>query len=129
MMRNLGRFRLAAASVLTGITFVATAVFATTGLAHNPSAAEYQYNPSAAQYRVTICHHTRSKKHPMHTITVSVRAWLHGHKRHGDTLGACQPPTPTTGAPTIATDTTRPGHGRDSGRGESGAQHGRGKDK
>src|SRR3954452_23415214 len=43
---------------------------------------------SAAQYKITICHHTHSKKHPMVTIRVSNKAWP-AHQRHGDTMGAC----------------------------------------
>ncbi|HYZ90231.1 MAG TPA: hypothetical protein VE620_13110 [Myxococcales bacterium] len=38
--------------------------------------------------KVTICHHTHSKKHPFHTITVSANA-VPAHMRHGDTLGPC----------------------------------------
>src|SRR4029450_11904998 len=45
---------------------------------------------SASQYakKVTICHHTHSKKHPFVTITVSRNA-LPAHLRHNDTLGPC----------------------------------------
>ena len=43
---------------------------------------------SAAQYKVTICHHTHSKKHPTVTIRISNKAWP-AHQRHGDTMGAC----------------------------------------
>src|SRR3954470_20444856 len=43
---------------------------------------------SAAQYKITICHHTHSKKHPTVTIRVSNKAWP-AHQRHGDTLGPC----------------------------------------
>lgn len=46
---------------------------------------------SAAQYKITICHHTHSKKHPMVTIRVSNKAWP-AHQRHGDTMGACATP-------------------------------------
>ena len=46
---------------------------------------------SAAQYKITICHHTHSKKHPTVTIRISNKAWK-AHQRHGDTQGAC--PTP-----------------------------------
>jgi hypothetical protein len=49
-------------------------------------------SPSAAQYKITICHHTHSKKHPMVTISISNRAWK-AHQRHGDTLGACPAPS------------------------------------
>lgn len=38
--------------------------------------------------KVTICHHTRSKKNPFVTIRVSQRA-LKAHLRHGDTIGPC----------------------------------------
>src|SRR5207244_182189 len=50
------------------------------------SAAQYQYG------KITICHHTHSKKHPFHTITISQNAWK-AHQKHGDTLGPC-PATP-----------------------------------
>src|SRR5947199_7331346 len=40
------------------------------------TAAQYQYG------KVTICHHTHSKKHPTVTITVSQNAWP-AHQRHG----------------------------------------------
>jgi hypothetical protein len=43
---------------------------------------------SAAQYKITICHHTHSKKHPNVTIRISNKAWP-AHQRHGDTMGAC----------------------------------------
>ena len=43
---------------------------------------------SAAQYKITICHHTHSKKHPTVTIRISNKAWP-AHQRHGDTMGAC----------------------------------------
>ena len=43
---------------------------------------------SAAQYKITICHHTHSKKHPTVTIRISNKAWK-AHQRHGDTQGAC----------------------------------------
>ena len=43
---------------------------------------------SAAQYKITICHHTHSKKHPTVTIRISNKAWK-AHQRHGDTMGAC----------------------------------------
>ena len=46
--------------------------------------------------KVTICHHTHSKKKPAHAITVDVHA-SQAHLKHGDTVGAC---------PTTATTTT-----------------------
>jgi hypothetical protein len=38
--------------------------------------------------KVTICHHTHSKKNPFVTIRVSRNA-LKAHLRHGDTIGPC----------------------------------------
>jgi hypothetical protein len=38
--------------------------------------------------KVTICHHTGSRKHPFHTITVNAHA-LPAHLAHGDTIGPC----------------------------------------
>jgi hypothetical protein len=75
------RFRLAAAAILSVGLLVPLAAFGATGLAQSSSAAQYQY-------KITICHHTHSKKHPTVTIRVSVRAWP-AHQKHGDTLGPC----------------------------------------
>jgi hypothetical protein len=92
------------AAVVTGATLVPLVAFGGVGLAKNsPSGSQYQY-PGANQYKVTICHHTHSKKHPTHTITISKSA-LPAHLRHGDTLGACPAP-----APVSATTTTTPKH-------------------
>jgi hypothetical protein len=42
----------------------------------------------AVEHKVTICHHTGSKKHPFHPITVDEHA-LPAHTGHGDTVGPC----------------------------------------
>jgi hypothetical protein len=55
--------------------------------------------------KVTICHHTHSKKNPGVTITVNVHAWK-AHQRHGDTVGACPAATTTTTTTTTASTTT-----------------------
>jgi hypothetical protein len=39
--------------------------------------------------RVTICHHTGSKQHPFHTITVNAHALKAHLGQHGDTIGPC----------------------------------------
>jgi hypothetical protein len=39
---------------------------------------------------VTVCHHTGSKRHPWHLITISSRG-VPAHLRHGDQM----PPCPT----------------------------------
>ena len=78
--------RRAAVAVLATLAFAAIAGLAY-GSARGPSASaqEYQYPPGQ---KLTICHHTGSKKNPHRTITVSARAWR-AHQRHGDTLGPC----------------------------------------
>jgi hypothetical protein len=85
--------RPAFAAAVTAATLVPLAVFGGVGFAKGlPSASEYQYGPSGGQYgKMTICHHTHSKKHKQVTITVSASAWR-AHQKHGDTQGACAPP-------------------------------------
>lgn len=75
------RLRIVAAACVSIGLLVPLAVFGGTGFAKTQS-------PSAAQYKITICHHTHSKKNPMVTIRISNRAWK-AHQRHGDTLGPC----------------------------------------
>jgi hypothetical protein len=67
---------------VTALAWLAGGVLAFNG-SSVPSAAQYQYGQ-----KVTICHHTHSKKHPTVTITVSTSA-LKAHMRHGDTIGPC----------------------------------------
>ena len=45
---------------------------------------------AADQYvgKITICHHTHSRKNPFVTITISQSA-LNAHLAHGDTIGPC----------------------------------------
>jgi hypothetical protein len=78
------------AAVVTAATLVPLAVFGGAGFAKGlPSASEYEYGPGGGQYgKVTICHHTHSKKNKQVTITVSASA-LAAHLKHGDTQGAC----------------------------------------
>jgi hypothetical protein len=73
--------------VVVALSFGLPVAFAGVSFAQNSStsAAQYQYG------KITICHHTHSKKHPSHTITVSQNAWK-AHKKHGDTLGPCPAP-------------------------------------
>src|SRR5579862_5425785 len=77
------RYRFAGAAVISAALFVPLTVYGGTRLATSSSAAEYQY-------KITICHHTGSKKHPAVTISVSSSAWA-AHQAHHDTLGACPP--------------------------------------
>jgi hypothetical protein len=111
------RLRLAAAAILSGGLLVPLAVFGGTGLAQSSSAAQYQY-------KITICHHTHSKKHPMHTIRVSVRAWQ-AHQKHGDTLGACPAPIKPSKAHNKSNGQNS-SQGQNSSPGQSGS-HGNGK--
>jgi hypothetical protein len=93
--------RLVGAAVVSGLLLVPLGVFGSSALAHGgPSAAQYQY-------KVTICHHTGSKKHPWHQISISSRA-VRAHLRHHDQM----PPCPTV----LFTNGHHHGHGHDSGR-------------
>jgi hypothetical protein len=79
--RRLTPLRVAATAIVSAGLLVPLAVFGGTGLAQTGS-------PAQAQYKITICHHTHSKKHPTVTISISNKAWK-AHQRHGDTMGAC----------------------------------------
>ena len=79
--RRLTPLRVAATAIVSAGLLVPLAVFGGTGFAQIGS-------PAQVQYKITICHHTHSKKHPTHTITISAKAWK-AHQRHGDTLGPC----------------------------------------
>lgn len=68
---------------LTSLALLAGAGLASTG---SSSSAAYQYGK-----KVTICHHTHSRKHPFVTITVA-KAALKAHLKHGDTIGPCSSP-------------------------------------
>jgi hypothetical protein len=121
--------RLLAAVTVTAALFVPLAVFGGSALARSAaSASQYQYAGSSGQYqyRVQVCHRTHSKKHPFRTITVSVRA-VKAHLRHGDHVGAC------TGTEQVAPKQHGNGSGQNKGddddQGQSGVQHGNGKNK
>ena len=86
------RKRFARRAWLGLVAGVATA-FAVGGLGPVASAVSPSGESAAAkQYadKVTICHHTGSKKKPFHTIRVSRNA-LKAHLKHGDTVGPCGP--------------------------------------
>jgi hypothetical protein len=83
---------------LLGIAVVMVAIVTAVALAglgfaagNSPTAAN---TPAKAQYgkpkpkKITICHHTGSKKHPLVTIVIPASAWK-AHARHHDTLGRC----------------------------------------
>jgi hypothetical protein len=77
--------RVVFATVLLASAFAILAGFGALGSPASASSGEYEY-----QYgkKITICHHTGSKKHPTETITVSENA-VPAHLAHGDTLGPC----------------------------------------
>lgn len=94
-----GRARVIVAAAAVAVFASLGGVGYAAGLVHfaHSSANDAQYPPS----KVTICHHTHSRKNPFVTITVSVHA-LPAHLGHGDTIGACSQgatgPTGPTGA-------------------------------
>src|SRR5262249_29447849 len=65
---------------------------APTGSAHAARLVDFAHSwandAQSPPSKVTICHHTHSRKNPFVTITVSVHA-LPAHLGHGDTVGAC----------------------------------------
>ena len=107
---------------------VALSVFAGTSWAQGSSSAnQYQYGQ-----KVTICHHTHSKKNPLVTITVGAAA-VKAHLKHGDTLGAC--PSSNKGKKTGTTTTsstassTSSSTTSSSSNGKSGSSNGQGQAK
>jgi hypothetical protein len=80
--------------------------------------------------KVTVCHHTHSKKKPSHTITIGSKA-LPAHLRHGDTLGSC-----FAASSASTTTTTAPGkhegdhenQDEDKGKGQGKGHEGEGND-
>jgi hypothetical protein len=66
------------AVALAGISFAGNSPTAAGG------AAQGQYGPK----KVVICHHTKSKKKPLVSISVAQSA-VKAHKKHGDTVGRC----------------------------------------
>ena len=85
-MRRPSRWGWGRSAAAGGITALAVGALASIGAAVSPS----RTPAAASQYpkKVTICHHTHSKKNPFVTITVSRNA-LPAHLGHGDTTGPC----------------------------------------
>jgi hypothetical protein len=80
--------RLAGAVVVSSLLLVPLGIFGGSALAHGgPSAAQYQY-------KVKICHHTGSKWHPWHMISISSRG-VAAHLRHHDVMPPCPTFVPT----------------------------------
>jgi len=103
------RFRMAAvlglaAAMLTSLAMVGSAALGKS----KPSA-------SQSQYKVVICHRTKSKKKPFHTISVSSSA-VPAHRRHGDTLGPC--PTSSHSTSSSSTSSNAGDHGNRNGKGK-----------
>lgn len=79
--------------VRLGVVAAVGAAFAVAAMGPVASAVSPSGEAAAAkQYadKVTICHHTGSKKNPFRTIRISRNA-LKAHLKHGDTVGACGP--------------------------------------
>jgi hypothetical protein len=126
--------RIAGAAAVTAALLVPLGVFGAPALAGSTGASSAQY-----QYKVTICHHTHSKKHPMHTITVSNKSVAKHLLKQGDTLGPCPAAAPTSSSTTHGNgkgknntppgqSTVQPGQSGDQ-HGKSGESHGNGKNK
>src|SRR5262245_53343112 len=106
------RARAAVGSGAAMAVLLAAGVLVANALASKPVGKPKGHSPATtttsttvpATGKVTICHHTHSKKNPAHEITVDVHAWK-AHQKHGDTVGAC-PTTTTTTTTTAASATT-----------------------
>lgn len=90
-MTDKGRFDSQRVRTLLGLAVVAASVLIAAALAGlgfaqgSPTA----LSAAANQYgKMTICHHTHSKKHEWVTITISQSAWP-AHEKQGDKPGAC----------------------------------------
>ena len=118
---------LVAAAALAVIGFSAAA-FAS-GSSQLAGGSSSESTGTSTEHKVTICHHTRSKKHPWVTISVDQHA-LAAHMKHGDTVGPC-PPTGTTAAKTTSARHTHGHHGKHKGKhhghGHGGHGHGHAK--
>ena len=96
--------RVAGAVAVTGLLLIPLGVFGGSAFGHS-GAAQYQY-------KVTICHHTGSKKHPWHLITISNKA-VPAHLRHHDVMPPCPPP-PSTAAKHHGKPSSDTSHGQSS---------------
>jgi hypothetical protein len=93
MKRPIGsaKRRLAGALVVSCVLLVPLGVFGSSAVARTMSAVgQYGHHSGASQYqyRVGVCHHTGSRKHPWHLITISSAA-VPAHLRHGDQMPPC----------------------------------------
>ncbi len=133
MVAALGAAGFAAASIASGGRLVhmltgtdATVTVATTTTETTTTETGEHGGGTAHGRRVAMCHHTGSKKHPFHTISVDQHA-VAAHLRHHDTLGACAPASTAaaTAKPTVTTPQPAGDHGAPSGdHGKSGDDHG-----
>jgi hypothetical protein len=81
---------LAVTAVLGAGGFAAASIASGGGLASVSRTA----TTSTTGHKQLLCHHTHSKNHPFHTISVDSHA-VPAHLKHGDTLGACPASQPT----------------------------------
>jgi hypothetical protein len=70
-----------------------------------PDADTDEDSADAAEHKVVICHHTGSRKHPFHPISVDENSAT-AHIRHGDTRGNC--PSAPASAPRTTTHARPP---------------------
>ena len=118
-------FKAWTAAAVTAAFLVPLGILGAPALAKSAaSASQYEYSGSSQyQYRgkVTLCHHTHSRKHPWHQITVGAAA-VKAHLRHGDTMGACPAAAPA--------QQSKPqqgkGHGKGKGHDQSGSDDAQG---
>lgn len=134
-MRRLGA-PAAFIALLAAGGFAAVSIAQGGGLAHVTTTGTTGLTVTTPAKKVTLCHRTRSAKHPFVTITVAAPA-VRAHLRHGDVLGRCtaatiatmkrhgnkHTTTTTSTTTTSATKTSSPTHGNSGTHGKSG-EHG-----
>lgn len=120
--------RSAAIAAVSAAILVPLGVFGAPALARSTAAAhEYGHSGSAQyQYKVALCHHTHSRKHPWHVITVSSAA-VQAHMKHGDTPAPCPtaPPAHTKHVSGSSDDNDTQTTSSGDQHGQSGDQHGK----
>jgi|SRR5436309_289440 hypothetical protein len=126
-MRRIWRGRNLRFAVVAIATMATGAALASAGLA-GLNAVDFG-SAAAKQYpvkKVTVCHHTHSKKHPWVKITISRNA-LKAHRRHGDFLvDANNPCPPNTASATKKNKNKGKSNGKGKNKGKAQKQQGKG---
>ena len=107
------------AAVVSAAVLVPLGVLGGPALAGSSKSSAAQY-----QYKVSVCHKTKSKKHPWRQIRISSAAWK-AHAKHGDFLvtpeAPCPPAAPSATSSKSSTATSK---GKSDAKGNKGGNSG-----